>query len=94
MCENIQNPTNILEIRKNHSNNTSKSLYYLKLNTLNRILEPIKEYEIAIIPIVGPSRKGKSFILNYMSRYLSDNNNNDWIGVKNDPLIGNNHLDN
>ena len=46
--------------------------YILNYKALEELLRPINDKPVAIIPIVGASRQGKSFILNYMIRFLSD----------------------
>ena len=65
-----------------------KSKYELKLSALKNLLEPVKNKEVAVIGIIGAARRGKSFILNYLHRYLIGPNNLQWIGDGNQPLEG------
>ncbi|KAL7017430.1 hypothetical protein ACKWTF_010375 [Chironomus riparius] len=64
-------------------------------------LDPqVSDREVVIVSIAGALRKGKSFLLNYMLRYLyanyrsintpdkAINEANDWIGDPNEPLKG------
>ena len=86
----MSEPVKILDIHKNKVKGQIKTKYVLNEEELNKLLDPIKDKKIAVIPIVGASRKGKSFILNYMTRYLLDYKNSDWIGQKTNPLKGKN----
>jgi ABC-type phosphate/phosphonate transport system ATPase subunit len=79
-------PVQIIAIDK--KNGTQKSQYKFQLDSLFEILSPINDKEIAIISIAGQSRKGKSFLLSYLLRYLSDYTNVNWIGDENEPLKG------
>lgn len=81
-------PVNIIEIHK-IPGQTKKAKYYLKVEALMKLLEPIKSMEVVVIAVVGQSRRGKSFLLNYMSRFLADYKNiNGWIGDGSKPLEG------
>lgn len=64
----------------------SKFLKYLLLD------EEVKERKIVSIPICGAVGTGKSFILNFLLRYLKaqyiQHNSTKWLGEKDDPLIG------
>jgi hypothetical protein len=62
--------------------------YILNCEELSKLLDPISDKEVALISIAGPSRMGKSFLLSYMSRYLANPLEVNWIGEKDDPLIG------
>ena len=78
-------PTELVSILKESGKVTK---YLLNYEALKEVLRPINDIPVAIIPIVGASRQGKSFILNYMIRYLSDPNNDHWIGDISEPLKG------
>ena len=64
------------------------SKYVLNYESIEELLKTINDIPVAIIPIVGPSRQGKSFILNFMIRFLSDPKNVEWIGRSDEPLTG------
>jgi len=76
----------IIDIEKDKT--TKKSKYKFNFDTMSQLIKPIKEKEVAIISIAGPSRQGKSFLLSYCLKYLSDHTNVDWIGDENEPLEG------
>ena len=65
-----------------------RSKYVLKLDVLRRLLEPIGNTEVVVIPIIGASRRGKSFILNYMCRFLNDPKNINWMEGRDGGLEG------
>uniref|UniRef100_T1JZM7 GB1/RHD3-type G domain-containing protein n=1 Tax=Tetranychus urticae TaxID=32264 RepID=T1JZM7_TETUR len=50
--------------------------------------DEIKDLPIAVVSIIGESRKGKSFLLNYFLRYLQRYDQEDWLGDPNEPLQG------
>ena len=80
-------PVRILEITSVKGLN-KRSEYVLKIDALRRLLEPIGDTEVVVIPIIGHSRQGKSFILNYMCRFLNDPKNIEWMGREHDVLEG------
>ena len=82
-------PCPVISIKKESD---KKTKYILNYEELQRLVAPVIDLEVAIIPIVGPSRMGKSFILNYMIRYLSDQKSIDWVGSGDQPLEGNHCL--
>lgn len=61
--------------------------YELNEETLKHVFNqkiPL-DLPVCIIAFVGPSRKGKSFLMNYILRYLySDKSEEDWITCKGD----------
>jgi len=75
------NATQIISINK-------QSKYVLNLDGLNQLFDPIKDKEVVLISIAGPSRQGKSFLLSYMIRYLTNPLDVNWIGESDDPLKG------
>jgi atlastin len=79
-------PVQIVEILK--ENGTNKSKYKLKSEALSQILSLIHDKKVAIISIVGKSRQGKSFLMNYLIRYLSDSTNVNYILNSDEPLLG------
>ena len=84
-CPSNWTPLEVVSIKK-ESGRPAK--YVLNYEGLKKLLKPINDKEVAVIPIVGPSRQGKSFILNYMIRYLSDPKSINWIGENDEPLKG------
>lgn len=51
--------------------------------------DDVKDTKIAVISISGASRKGRSFLLNFLLKYLENNDNNsDWLNDVNAPLTG------
>ena len=81
----VWSPVKIISIEKK---TRMPSKYVLNSEPLKELLRPIEDIPVAIIPIVGPSRQGKSFILNYMIRFLANPKKIDWIGPTNQPLEG------
>jgi ABC-type phosphate/phosphonate transport system ATPase subunit len=77
-------PVQIISIDKS----SGKSKYKFHSDEFFVISNQINDEEIAIISIAGQSRKGKSFLLSYLLRYLSDYTNVNWIGDENEPLKG------
>jgi ABC-type phosphate/phosphonate transport system ATPase subunit len=59
----------IVEIQKDEE--TKKSNYKLNSGALSGILSKISDKKVAIISIVGKSRRGKSFLLSYLLKFLS-----------------------
>ncbi|XP_015271137.1 PREDICTED: atlastin-2 [Gekko japonicus] len=57
---------------------------------LERILlqEHIKDLNIVVVSVAGAFRKGKSFLLDFMLRYMYNQNSSSWIGGNHDPLTG------
>ncbi|KAI1286282.1 Atlastin-1 [Halotydeus destructor] len=47
-----------------------------------------RDNAISIVSIAGATRKGKSFLLNFLLRYLKANGDDNWMGDKNSPLQG------
>ena len=62
--------------------------YNLDLDGLEAQVRSVRHLPVAIIPIVGTSRQGKSFLLNYMMRYLSNPSDPKWIGDRDQALTG------
>jgi predicted AAA+ superfamily ATPase len=79
-------PVQIINIEKEES--TQKSTYIFKFEALHEVLSEVKDKEVAVISIGGPSRQGKSFLLSYLLRFLSNPSDNNWIGKDDDPLEG------
>ncbi len=56
---------------------TTDNKYQFDLNAVNSILDKIGDCYVSIYSVNGPSRTGKSFLLNFFLRYLM--NDNDWL---------------
>ncbi len=79
-------PVQILEIQKDVE--TEKSNYKLNSEALSQILSQINDKKVAVISIVGKSRRGKSFLLSYLIKYFSDSTNVNWIVNNDETLTG------
>ncbi|XP_042318791.1 atlastin-2 isoform X2 [Sceloporus undulatus] len=57
---------------------------------LERILlqEHIRDLNIVVVSVAGAFRKGKSFLLDFMLRYMYNKESAAWIGGSNEPLTG------
>lgn len=64
----------------------------VELNTkeLERILlsPKVKDKAVAVVSIIGAFRKGKSFLLNFLLRYLRSRDKFNWMGDEDTPLSG------
>lgn len=65
--------------------------FVLDVDALSKILlrEECREKPVCVISIAGDFRKGKSFLLNFLLRYLASDGANDWCVEKDVPLKGN-----
>nr|XP_033792288.1 atlastin-2 isoform X2 [Geotrypetes seraphini]XP_033792289.1 atlastin-2 isoform X2 [Geotrypetes seraphini] len=50
--------------------------------------EHIRDLNIVVVSVAGAFRKGKSFLLDFMLRYMYNKNSSVWIGGINEPLTG------
>ncbi|XP_062979965.1 atlastin-2 isoform X1 [Elgaria multicarinata webbii] len=59
-------------------------------SALERILlqEHIRDLNIVVVSVAGAFRKGKSFLLDFMLRYMYNKESSSWIGGTNEPLTG------
>ena len=48
----------------------------------------VEDLPVVVVSVAGAFRKGKSFLLNFIVRYLSSENKNDWLGADDEPLEG------
>lgn len=63
----------------------------LDLDSLKRILlaNDVKDKPVVVVSIVGAFRQGKSFLMNFLLRYMHNHSNgNNWLGDPNVPLEG------
>ena len=64
--------------------------FILDEEALNEILnkDNIRDKPICIISVAGAFRKGKSFLLNFMLRYLESQGTEQWLGEQDKDLSG------
>nr|XP_021523876.1 atlastin-1 [Aotus nancymaae] len=76
-------PVQVLIVRDDHS-------FELDETALNRILlsEAVRDKEVVAVSVAGAFRKGKSFLMDFMLRYMYNQESVDWVGDYNEPLTG------
>ncbi|KAI7802011.1 atlastin-3 [Triplophysa rosa] len=79
-------PVQIVKVNKeNHS-------FDLDTKALSRILlaPEVRDKNVVVLSVAGAFRKGKSFLLDFMLRYMYRNMKagQDWLGQENEPLTG------
>ncbi|XP_051695499.1 atlastin-2 isoform X5 [Oryctolagus cuniculus] len=64
--------------------------FELDEEALEQILlqEHIRDLNIVVVSVAGAFRKGKSFLLDFMLRYMYNKDSPSWIGGNNEPLTG------
>ncbi|KAM6463933.1 atlastin-2 isoform 3-T3 [Liasis olivaceus] len=64
--------------------------FELDESALERILlqEHIRDLNIVVVSVAGAFRKGKSFLLDFMLRYMYNKESSSWIGGNHEPLTG------
>lgn len=64
--------------------------FELNEESLNEILlqNDIKDKKVVVVSVAGAFRKGKSFLLNFMLRYLEAKGSSGWLGDPAEPLKG------
>uniref|UniRef100_A0A8C6ML20 GB1/RHD3-type G domain-containing protein n=1 Tax=Moschus moschiferus TaxID=68415 RepID=A0A8C6ML20_MOSMO len=64
--------------------------FELDEEALEQILlqEHIPDLNIVVVSVAGAFRKGKSFLLDFMLRYMYNKDSQSWIGGNNEPLTG------
>ncbi|XP_036352460.2 atlastin-2 isoform X4 [Ochotona princeps] len=64
--------------------------FELDEEALEQILlqEHIRDLNIVVVSVAGAFRKGKSFLLDFMLRYMYNKDSASWIGGNNEPLTG------
>uniref|UniRef100_A0A224YK08 Atlastin 2 n=1 Tax=Rhipicephalus zambeziensis TaxID=60191 RepID=A0A224YK08_9ACAR len=62
----------------------------LNREELERILlaPNVKDKPVAVVSIMGTFRQGKSFLMNFLLRYLRSHDKSNWMGEKKTPLTG------
>uniref|UniRef100_A0A8C5QLF8 Atlastin-1 n=1 Tax=Leptobrachium leishanense TaxID=445787 RepID=A0A8C5QLF8_9ANUR len=76
-------PVQVLIVKDDHS-------FELDEVALNRILlsEAVRDKEVVAVSVAGAFRKGKSFLMDFMLRYMYKTEPVDWLGDYNEPLSG------
>ncbi|KAM5129030.1 atlastin-1 [Mantella aurantiaca] len=76
-------PVQVLVVKDDHS-------FELDEGALNRILlsETVRDKEVVTVSVAGAFRKGKSFLMDFMLRYMYKTEPVDWLGDYNEPLSG------
>ncbi|XP_053553626.1 atlastin-1 [Bombina bombina] len=76
-------PVQVLVVKDDHS-------FELDEAALNRILlsEAVRDKEVVAVSVAGAFRKGKSFLMDFMLRYMYKTEPVDWLGDYNEPLSG------
>ncbi|KAL7833398.1 hypothetical protein AOLI_G00283580 [Acnodon oligacanthus] len=64
--------------------------FSLDEEALERILlqEDIRDLNVVVVSVAGAFRKGKSFLLDFMLRYMYDQKSDAWLGGNEEPLTG------
>ncbi|XP_058134396.1 atlastin-2 isoform X1 [Dasypus novemcinctus] len=64
--------------------------FELDEEALEQILlqEHIRDLNIVVVSVAGAFRKGKSFLLDFMLRYMYNKDSQSWLGGNNEPLTG------
>uniref|UniRef100_A0A3B3TJQ5 Atlastin GTPase 2 n=1 Tax=Poecilia latipinna TaxID=48699 RepID=A0A3B3TJQ5_9TELE len=70
--------------------NESDGIFQLDAAALEKILlqDHVKDLNLVVVSVAGAFRKGKSFLLDFMLRYMYNQHSDTWIGGDHEPLIG------
>ncbi|CAI9558884.1 unnamed protein product, partial [Staurois parvus] len=81
--EKKSHPVQVLIVKDDHS-------FELDEGALTRILlsEAVRDKEVVAVSVAGAFRKGKSFLMDFMLRYMYKTEPVDWLGDYNEPLSG------
>ncbi|XP_061552389.1 atlastin-1 [Phycodurus eques] len=76
-------PIQVLLVKDDHT-------FELDEAALSRILlaEEVRDREVAAISVAGAFRKGKSFLMDFMLRYMYNQGSDNWLGQAEEPLTG------
>ncbi|CAG7731244.1 unnamed protein product, partial [Allacma fusca] len=74
-------PVQIMDFKETGSRSAPSEIVFHE-SRMQEILNKAKSKRVAVLAIAGPSRKGKSFFLNFVLRYLNSlkTNEKDWMG--------------
>ncbi|XP_051936593.1 atlastin-2 isoform X2 [Hippocampus zosterae] len=64
--------------------------FELDADALEKILlrEGVRDLDVVVVSVAGAFRKGKSFLLDFMLRYMYDGQKERWMGGDDEPLTG------
>uniref|UniRef100_A0A8C5EL96 Atlastin-3-like n=1 Tax=Gouania willdenowi TaxID=441366 RepID=A0A8C5EL96_GOUWI len=64
--------------------------FALDAEALSRILlaPEVRDKQVVVLSVAGAFRKGKSFLLDFMIRYMYKKNDENWLGGDDEPLTG------
>jgi len=64
--------------------------YKFDTHAFEEIIEKnqVEDLPVVVVSVAGAFRKGKSFLLNFIVRYLSSEDKNNWLGGDDEPLEG------
>uniref|UniRef100_A0A672JQ01 Atlastin-2-like n=1 Tax=Salarias fasciatus TaxID=181472 RepID=A0A672JQ01_SALFA len=70
--------------------NEEEHSFELDAAALEKILlqDHVKDLNVVVVSVAGAFRKGKSFLLDFMLRYMHNQESNSWIGGDDEPLTG------
>uniref|UniRef100_A0A3Q3XER9 GB1/RHD3-type G domain-containing protein n=1 Tax=Mola mola TaxID=94237 RepID=A0A3Q3XER9_MOLML len=70
--------------------NEEEHSFSLDEEALERLLlqEEVQDLHVVVVSVAGAFRKGKSFLLDFMLRYMYTQSSGSWIGGENEPLTG------
>ncbi|XP_044228700.1 atlastin-2 isoform X2 [Thunnus albacares] len=70
--------------------NEDEHSFELDAAALEKILlqEHVKDLNVVVVSVAGAFRKGKSFLLDFMLRYMHNKESESWIGGDDEPLTG------
>uniref|UniRef100_H3DPT7 Atlastin-1 n=1 Tax=Tetraodon nigroviridis TaxID=99883 RepID=H3DPT7_TETNG len=76
-------PVQVLLVKDDHT-------FELDEAALSRILlaEEVRDREVVAVSVAGAFRKGKSFLMDFMLRYMYKLASGDWLGDSHEPLTG------
>ncbi|XP_061694000.1 atlastin-2-like isoform X2 [Syngnathoides biaculeatus] len=70
--------------------NEDEHSFELNAAALEKILlqEDVRDLNVVVVSVAGAFRKGKSFLLDFMLRYMYNQQHKQWIGGDDEPLTG------
>lgn len=76
-------PVQVLLVKDDHT-------FELDEAALSRILlnKEVRDREVVAVSVAGAFRKGKSFLMDFMLRYMYNHAREDWLGDSEEPLTG------
>ncbi|XP_072314427.1 atlastin-1 [Eucyclogobius newberryi] len=82
-AESKARPVQVLLVKDDHT-------FELDESALSRILlnKEVRDREVVAVSVAGAFRKGKSFLMDFMLRYMYRHAHEDWLGDSEEPLTG------